>query len=181
LVVRGVATVSSGGAITGQPVGAGLFLYDTAISGGVLNVLSGGSAGAVFVFSGGQLNVLGTITDDVFVESGGTETVSSGGLVLGPAFSATSLFAGGTLNVLAGGTIQSVSIFGAGAYDAGSAVSTSVLSGGFLAVQSGGVTSGTTVSNSVRVRHGERNPAQDWYRVRLAGRHGFRGDRVWRQ
>ena len=57
------------------------------------------------MFSGGALNVAGTITSDVAVFAGGVETVSSGGVVSGQSGTGTSIF-GGTVNVLSGGTFD---------------------------------------------------------------------------
>ncbi|WP_375783092.1 AIDA repeat-containing protein [Bradyrhizobium sp. Pha-3] len=65
----GTVNVSSGGAID----------HTTVISGGVLNVLSGATAHNVSVSSGGTFNVAGAVTSNVAVFAGGKEIVSSGG------------------------------------------------------------------------------------------------------
>ncbi|WP_420971556.1 AIDA repeat-containing protein [Bradyrhizobium sp. B120] len=65
----GTVNVSSGGAID----------HTTVISGGVLNVLSGATANHVAVSSGGAFNVAGAVTSNVAVFAGGKEVVSSGG------------------------------------------------------------------------------------------------------
>ncbi|WP_461314829.1 AIDA repeat-containing protein [Bradyrhizobium embrapense] len=65
----GTVNVSSGGAID----------HTTVISGGVLNVRSGATAHNVSVSSGGTFNVAGAVTSNVVVFAGGAEIVSSGG------------------------------------------------------------------------------------------------------
>ncbi|MHC2251102.1 autotransporter passenger strand-loop-strand repeat protein [Bradyrhizobium embrapense] len=65
----GTVNVSSGGAID----------HTTIISGGVLNVRSGATAHNVSVSSGGTFNVAGAVTSNVVVFAGGAEIVSSGG------------------------------------------------------------------------------------------------------
>ncbi|QOZ34391.1 AIDA repeat-containing protein [Bradyrhizobium sp. CCBAU 53421] len=65
----GTVNVSSGGAID----------HTTVISGGVLNVQSGATAHHVAVSSGGTFNVAGAVTNNVAVFGGGKEVVSSGG------------------------------------------------------------------------------------------------------
>ncbi|SEC02388.1 hypothetical protein [Bradyrhizobium erythrophlei] len=65
----GTVNVSSGGAID----------HTTVISGGVLNIKSGATAHNVAVSSGGALNVAGAVTSNVAVFAGGNEIVSSGG------------------------------------------------------------------------------------------------------
>ncbi|MGY3482155.1 autotransporter passenger strand-loop-strand repeat protein [Bradyrhizobium sp. USDA 4011] len=65
----GRVNVSSGGAID----------HTTVISGGVLNIASGAAAHDIAVSSGGALNVAGAVTSNVAVFAGGNEIVSSGG------------------------------------------------------------------------------------------------------
>ncbi|WP_375774761.1 AIDA repeat-containing protein [Bradyrhizobium sp. ma5] len=65
----GTVNVSSGGAID----------HTTVSSGGMLNVLSGATAHNVSVSSGGTFKVAGAVTSNVTVFAGGTEIVSSGG------------------------------------------------------------------------------------------------------
>ncbi|UGY03026.1 AIDA repeat-containing protein [Bradyrhizobium quebecense] len=65
----GMVNVSSGGAID----------HTTVSSGGVLNVMSGATAHHVAVSSGGTFNVAGAATSNVAVFAGGREVVSSGG------------------------------------------------------------------------------------------------------
>ena len=65
----GTVNVSSGGAID----------HATVISGGVLNVTSGATAHNIAVSSGAALNVAGAVTSNVAVFAGGNEIVSSGG------------------------------------------------------------------------------------------------------
>src|SRR3984957_10287638 len=111
----GVETVSSGGVVSGASgsgtdisggtvnvLSGGKFEFAVVDGGGDLNVSKGGTAHDILVSSGGTLTVAGTITSDVFVESGGVETVSSGGLVTGSLAGAETLVLG-TVNVLSGG------------------------------------------------------------------------------
>ncbi|WP_063695467.1 hypothetical protein [Bradyrhizobium embrapense] len=65
----GTVNVSSGGAID----------HSTVIGGGVLNIASGAVAHDIAVSSGGALNVAGAVTSNVAVFAGGNEIVSSGG------------------------------------------------------------------------------------------------------
>ncbi|MGY3698448.1 autotransporter passenger strand-loop-strand repeat protein [Bradyrhizobium sp. USDA 3240] len=65
----GTVNVSSGGAID----------HMTVSSGGMLNVLSGATAHNVSVSSGGTFKVAGAVTSNVTVFAGGAEVVSSGG------------------------------------------------------------------------------------------------------
>ena len=65
----GTVNVSSGGALD----------HATVSGGGVLNVASGATAHNIAVSSGGALNVAGAVTSNVAVFAGGNEIVSSGG------------------------------------------------------------------------------------------------------
>ncbi|MGY3589497.1 autotransporter passenger strand-loop-strand repeat protein [Bradyrhizobium sp. USDA 4341] len=82
----GTVNVSSGGAID----------HTTVSSGGILNVLSGATAHHVAVSSGGTFKVAGAVTSNVTVFAGGTEVVSSGGST-GPV-----TISGGVVELLAG-------------------------------------------------------------------------------
>ncbi|MCC8960091.1 AIDA repeat-containing protein, partial [Bradyrhizobium sp. Pear77] len=82
----GTVNVSSGGAID----------HTTVSSGGILNVLSGATAHHVAVSSGGTFKVAGAVTSNVTVFAGGTEAVSSGGST-GPV-----TISGGVVELLAG-------------------------------------------------------------------------------
>ncbi|TWC06727.1 autotransporter passenger strand-loop-strand repeat protein [Bradyrhizobium macuxiense] len=82
----GTVNVSSGGAID----------HTTVSSGGVLNILSGATAHHVAVSSGGMFNVAGAAASNVTVFAGGTEVVSSGGST-GPV-----TISGGTVELQAG-------------------------------------------------------------------------------
>ncbi|MGY3527526.1 AIDA repeat-containing protein [Bradyrhizobium sp. USDA 4452] len=84
----GTVNVSSGGAID----------HTTVISGGVLNVRSGATAHNVSVSSGGTFNVAGAVTSNVVVFAGGAEIVSSGGST-GPVS-----ISGGVVELQAGST-----------------------------------------------------------------------------
>ena len=116
----GVETVLSGGVVSGASVA------DTAISGGTVNVLSGGkltfatvssggdltiskggSAASIVVSSSGDLNLAATTTSDVTVSSGGMETVSSGGIASG------TTIAGGTVEITSGGSTGGTVTFAA--------------------------------------------------------------------
>jgi autotransporter passenger strand-loop-strand repeat protein len=98
--VVGGATVSrtiiSGGEV--DVLSGGRLGFASVFSGGVLNVSSGGKAASIVVSSGGNLNLAGTTTGNVTVSSGGTETVSSGGIASG------TTIAGGTLEITSGGS-----------------------------------------------------------------------------
>src|SRR5262249_9567777 len=122
----GVENVSYSGAITGG-IGSG-----TGIFGGTEDVVAGGADRNVCEVGGGMLNVLGTITSNVTVFSGGVENVSSGGVVTGVPNSGTAV-SGGTVNVLSGGSFAFSTDFTGG--------TTNVLAGGTahnLTVSSGG-------------------------------------------
>ncbi|WP_375783094.1 hypothetical protein ACE10Z_24710 [Bradyrhizobium sp. Pha-3] len=82
----GTVNVSSGGAID----------HTTVISGGVLNIKSGAAAHDIAVSSGGALNVAGAVTSNVAVFAGGNEIVSSGGST-GPV-----MISGGVVELRAG-------------------------------------------------------------------------------
>ena len=125
----GVETVSSGGVFAGATVSrtiisggevdvlsGGKLDFASVFSGGVLNVSGGGSAANVVVSLDGNLNVAGTTTSNVTILSGGTETISSGGVASGVAGSGTSV-AGGTLDVQSGGTVAFASVSSNGVLD----------------------------------------------------------------
>ncbi|MBR1343970.1 hypothetical protein JQ573_31265 [Bradyrhizobium sp. AUGA SZCCT0105] len=117
----GVENVFSGGVVNGA-VGSG-----TAVSGGTVNVLSGGaldhltvSSGGVFniaaggtahdiaVSSGGALNLAGTTTSNVFVLAGGSEIVSSGGSA------GVVTISGGVVELQAGSLASGIAFSGSG-------------------------------------------------------------------
>jgi autotransporter passenger strand-loop-strand repeat protein len=96
---RSSETVSSGGIVSGATVAdtpisggevdvlsGGKLTFATVSSGGDLTVSKGGSAASIVVSSGGNLNVAGT-TSNVTVLNGGTETASSGGVASGTSIS----------------------------------------------------------------------------------------------
>ena len=85
----GLETVAAGGVVSGSGVAGttlsggevnvlsgGQLAFATVSSGGELNVSKGGSAADIVVSSGGGLNVAGTVTGNVTVLSGGRETIS---------------------------------------------------------------------------------------------------------
>jgi autotransporter passenger strand-loop-strand repeat protein len=153
----GVENVSSGGLISGAPGS------ETYISGGTVNVFSGGSAAHVIVSSGGTLdlsagatadhltvssggtaNVLGTVTSNVAVDAGGVENVSSGGLISGAPGSGT-VISGGVVNVFSGGSAAYLGVSSGGTLNvsAGGTASDFAVSSGGTAIVLGTVTSET--------------------------------------
>jgi autotransporter passenger strand-loop-strand repeat protein len=129
------------------------------LSGGTLEVDSGGTAINTVVSSGGSLVLSGGFADPTIIYSGGSETISSGGADDGAQIS------GGTQ------------------FDYGVASGATVFTG-LQVVDSGGTASGTTVSSTGLqyvgdglYRHGERHHDQQrWYAVRRICRYR-RGDR----
>ena len=135
---------------------------------GTLNVWGGGTAAHLKISSGGMLNVLGTVTSDVTVFSGGVENISSGGVVGGDSGAGTRLsggtvnvFAGGaaaflgvsnggTLNVLEGGLAVSIGVSSGGVMDLYGTIASNaaIYSGGLLVVWSGGVLAGQSGSGT---------------------------------
>ncbi|MFX9762050.1 hypothetical protein ABTP13_18540, partial [Acinetobacter baumannii] len=89
---------------------SGTFGSGTGISGGTVNVSAGGSAAFIKAYSGGTLNVAGTVVSEGGVASGGVENVLSGGLISGATSSGTGVSAGGVLNLLAGGSATHVGV-----------------------------------------------------------------------
>ena len=119
----GVENVSSGGVISGAPNSG------TGISGGTVNVLSGGSAVFLGVSSGGTLNVsAGAAAADFTVSSGGTANVQ------GTVTSIVDVDAGGIVNVLSGGTASNTTILGGSEVVSfgGTAVNAAVSSGSLV-------------------------------------------------
>ncbi|WP_181309128.1 hypothetical protein [Pseudomonas aeruginosa] len=117
-------------------------------SGGVENVLAGGSAAFIAVYGGGVLNVAGETLSTVGI-SGGVENVLSGGFISGAPHSGTGVYAGGTLNISAGGSGAFVGVNSGGTANvAGVILSNSVISsGGVENVLSGGLISGSSSRN----------------------------------
>ena len=176
VVAGGIETVSSGGLVSGNGT-AGTLISGTVtvlsggtlafadIEGGQLNISKGGIAHDIFVSSGSELNVAGTITSNVSVFSDGIETVSSGGVVTGASAARTTIsggevdvlsggrlgFAtvssGGVLNISSGGSAANIIVSSGGALNlAGTTTSNvTVFSGGTETVSSGGIASGTTI------------------------------------
>jgi len=118
--VGGILTVASGGLVSGTSVSAttisggkvnvlsgGKLTFATVSSGGELNVSKGGSTASIVVSSGGNLNVAGTTTSNVTVSSGGMETVSSGGIAGG------TTIAGGMVEITSGGSTGGTVTFAA--------------------------------------------------------------------
>lgn len=137
VAVGQIATVSSGGVVTGATVSSGLFENvsgsangDTVVAGGVQLIFSGAQASGT-VLSGGSERVWGTDTDTgAIVGASGRVGVYSGGTASG-----TQVNGGGILNDVTGGTTVSASPTG---------------SSGSVAeefVASGAVASATTLSS----------------------------------
>jgi autotransporter passenger strand-loop-strand repeat protein len=116
----GVETVLSGGVVSGASVAdttlsggevnvrsGGKLAFATVLSGGELIVSKGGSAASIVVSGGGNLNVAGTTTSNVTVSSGGHVLVSSGGVASG------TTIAGGTVEVASGGSTGGAVTFAA--------------------------------------------------------------------
>ena len=167
----GVETISSGGSDASATINAGGLQMDygsasgATLSGGKLDVLSGGSATSTTVDSGGLMIVeSGTAVSGTSVNSSGVETISSGG-----SDTLATINDGGIQQILSGGSasgtvvndpgIQVVSLGGSatgavlsgGEQDVyGSATSTTVDSGGGLqVVEGGGAASGATINGGV--------------------------------
>jgi autotransporter passenger strand-loop-strand repeat protein len=178
----GLEIISSGGTATGGVVVSGI-LAGTAV-GGTVDVLSGGSFSFSIDFGGttnisahgtghdlgaiggGTLNVLGTVTSDLWAFSGGVINVSSGGVVTGASDTSTmisggevdvlsggklafaTVSSGGSLNVSSGGRVANIIVSSGGNLNvAGTTISNvTVSSGGMETVSSGGIASGTTIA-----------------------------------
>ena len=140
--VAGTGTGISGGTI--QVLSGGELDHATVSSGGVLTVSSGGTASYLLVASGGLLNVAGVVTRNITISSGGVEIVSSGGVASGLAApNGTGIF-GGTVNVLSDGTMERVSMVSSGTLNVSAGATlhdATVSSGGHLNV------AGTVTSN----------------------------------
>jgi autotransporter passenger strand-loop-strand repeat protein len=146
----GVEKVFSGGIAEGTAVDGGVeYVYSggkdlgaTLILNGDLYVYNGGVASADYIAAGDLYVASGGTTTGTYV-SGGEEYASSGATAV-----ETHVFAGGLLNVSAGG-IATGTVIDSGGYedvvggDSGSIIS----SGGSQTVAGGGVASGTTISN----------------------------------
>ncbi|WP_375787265.1 hypothetical protein ACE10Z_06865 [Bradyrhizobium sp. Pha-3] len=157
----GVENVLSGGVVTGAPglgtgisggtvnVSSGGALDHLTVSSGTLNVSAGGTAHDVTV-SSGTLNVAGTIISNTLVTNTGVENVLSGGFISGASSAATIILAGGTVNVLAGGSAEHVGVSSGGIFNvAGKVLSnTGVYAGGVENVLSGGSISGASGSGT---------------------------------
>jgi autotransporter passenger strand-loop-strand repeat protein len=116
----GTENVSSGGAIQGlvtsvvsSGVVSSVINPGVVISGGIVKVLSGGVADHVQVWSGGVLNMYGTLLSNSRVFSGGVENIESGGRLTGPNGSGIAV-SGGTVNVLAGGVADHITLLSRG-------------------------------------------------------------------
>ena len=99
-------TTLSGGEVDVQS--GGKLTFATVLSGGELNISHGGIAASIVVSSGGNLNLAGTTTGNITVSSGGTETVSAGGIASG------TTIAGGMLEITNGGSTGGTVTFALG-------------------------------------------------------------------
>ena len=136
--------VSSGGTAF---VSSGGYLYNsTDYSSGVTNVQAGGFADHLLVSGGATFNVAGTTLSNVGVF--GVENVLSGGLISGAPGSGTGISAGGTVNILTGGTAAFIGVSSGGTLNVAGTVKSnnSVNSSGVENILSGGVVSGAVVS-----------------------------------
>lgn len=147
LGTTGPGTVLSGGVVLYNP-GSGLNVYATNASnltvnsGGTEYIFGGGKAVSTSVGSGGIESVLsGGSAVSTFVASAGSENVSAGG--------ATRFTADDYLQEVGSGAVTSfTAILSDGVADVtGSAISSTISSGGQEIVSSGAVTSGTVVSS----------------------------------
>ena len=160
-------TVSSGGLVSGQ-IGSGTgisgglvnvlsggeFDFATAYSGGILNISAGATSFNIAASSGGQVNLAGTIVSNALVAAGGLLTVSSGGVLTGS--SGAGITDSGTINVLSGGFADNVYVGSGGVLnDAGVVRSNlNVQAGGVVNVQSGGMISGNVYPGSSSTGYG---------------------------
>ncbi|MHC2467869.1 hypothetical protein [Bradyrhizobium embrapense] len=136
----GVLNVLSGG-LTSGGIGSGTGVF----AGGVENVSAGGSASFAAIYSGGVMNVAGETLNNIGV-SGGVENVLSGGFISGAPNSGTGVYAGGVLNISAGGSAAYVGVSSGGTFNVAGTVlsSVGVYSGGVENVLSGGVIQGVS-------------------------------------
>jgi hypothetical protein len=111
----------------------GKFSFADVDSGGQLNVSAGGTVHDIAVFSGGGLNVAGTITSDVTVFSGGTLTLNGGKVGVGALVETAS---GGTA-IVSGTVINSGTLFASGSGSLLELASGAVVSGGIAKVGNG--------------------------------------------
>ena len=143
---NGILDVLSGGKIVGTSVT------------GMVVVSAGGTAIETDLNSGGEQVVKGT-AQSTTINSGGEEFVNAGGTTIG-----TTINAGGSQAVAAGGMTFNTTIDGGVEFVAGTANGTTInsggkeivsidgkalattINGGFMEVESGALTSGTTVS-----------------------------------
>ncbi|WP_342711236.1 hypothetical protein AAFG13_04430 [Bradyrhizobium sp. B124] len=148
-------TLSGGTLNLGGTVTSNVFIS----SGGIENVLVGGLVSAssngvgTTVSAGGILNVMGTTSNMVVVSSGGVENVSSGGVIQGTisgaASAGTFIAAGGTLNLLAGGSASMINVSGTLNVQGKITSNVTIQSGGHEIVSAGGSVTGVTGSGTV--------------------------------
>src|SRR5262249_35160404 len=130
----GTENILNGGLATG-PTGSA-----NKISGGTVNVQSGGKIDHVAVFDGGILNVAGTVLSNNTISSGGIENVLSGGSIGGGVGSGTGVSSGGTLNFLSGASGAFIAVYSGGTFNVqGTVLGTVGISGGLEIISSGGV------------------------------------------
>jgi autotransporter passenger strand-loop-strand repeat protein len=142
--ITSLGGVSSGGVenILSGGVASGVLGSGTAVSGGTVNVLSGGSLAFSTDFAGGVTNVsAGGTADNLHVQSGGTLND------FGTITSAVTVLSGGTLIVQAGGTASGVVNRGGLDLVLGTAIGATIESGGTEVLANGGTVNGATVSS----------------------------------
>lgn len=162
--IGGVATgttVVAGGGIVAL---AGGTVSTARITGGLMEVQSGGVARDTVASSGGRVLIYsGGMASGTTVSSGGRETVFSGGTASGTIVSAggsefvQGRLVGGTVGtageVYVAGTASGTTVVGGGSIIAlsGGVIAGAALTGGFMEVQAGGMASGTAMSNGARL------------------------------
>ena len=96
------------------------------------------------VSNGSTLNVQGTRSSSISVQSGGVENVSSGGWITGQLDAGTFVAAGGTLSLLAGGSAGFINVSGSLNIAGINTANVRVQSGAVENISSGGLTRGTS-------------------------------------
>jgi autotransporter passenger strand-loop-strand repeat protein len=162
---------ASGGEIFGGAVdvmSGGAYSSSTDFAGAVTNIFAGGIADHLVLSSGGQINVLGTVTSNVTVSGGGLMVISSGGVVSGALgfgtgvhggtvdvqsggkFSFFTDFAGGETDIAAGGIASHLSVSSGGVVDLMGTITNNVavFAGGLEVISSGGVQTGQSGSGT---------------------------------
>ena len=106
--------------------------------------MSASTGAATVVSNGSTLNVQGTRSSSISVQSGGVENVSSGGWITGQLDAGTFVAAGGTLSLLAGGSAGFINVSGSLNVAGINTANVRVQSGAVENISSGGLTRGTS-------------------------------------